>query len=496
MREKIFTQEKQNKELMVYIAVFFFYLVLSRIVPITYIMSGSLNSIFSNILAIVGIFLILQDFFTTRKMFQAKYSIMFVVFLGIVLISSLLNIQYGIFDNLKTVIWFCIQFFLFYSLAVRLDSKKIRKYVCQLLNTLNIIWSVCIVLSIIQYIFQIKYKAFMHEGLLKRQGFYENRLFGVFSDPNAAAIMAVCLIFFCLYMCEINSKTWKRIVYWTCIVIYYVYIILSGSRSAFVCLLGAVLAKVIITVRNNCLEKNYSLKKIAVKFFMAVTLSCILFTGGYTLAKKALSYAPLLVSYDKMEEDIPLFLTPGMYDGNDDNDKLHHDSQNMKDSEYDTESVFDREDVREGNMLNHRGEIWKGYISSLQNQKWIFGLSPRNAVQYIAEKYPDNYIAKTQYIPHSDYLAVLAYTGVLGVVTFLGIVIMVALFMTKKMRSHCKFDGFYMMSVAVIAALVLYGITYMDILFCNTLSGIIFWIMMSILLNYNSTEKEMLNVKE
>ena len=68
------------------------------------------------------------------------------------------------------------------------------------------IWFVAVVISLWQFVFQIHYRADFSE-FTRRQGFYDARLFGIFSDPNFAAVTSLIVIVFCYYL---NKKCEKK----------------------------------------------------------------------------------------------------------------------------------------------------------------------------------------------------------------------------------------------------------------------------------------------
>ena len=509
MKEKTNQRRIRDIEVVAYISVYFIYLLIQRIIPLTLIFGQTMNAFVASALAIIGVLLIVQDLLTDRILFKSKYFVLPIAFLVALAISDFVNIKYGWIDNAKTAVWFCIHFFLLYTIVTRLGEEKTKKLIDAIVNTLTAICLVFSIISLIQYIFLIGYKVKTLNGFLKMQGFLENRLFGTYSDPNAAAMLAIVIIIFNAYYFSKNKNIWKRIFYGFSIAIQSIYIILSGSRTAVICLLASIIVAVFLVARNKCIEKNFKSSKIALTLISSVVVCCVTFFAIYIPSVKLLSYIPIVGSKANVSiENCPSFLVMGISDKNKENSNNIEDTpkNDLLDSETgknDGEAlngngtkpninkgdVLKREDVKDDNILNNRTYIWRNYLRTLKGIRLITGLSPRNAVQYITSNFPDNYISRTQYIPHSDYVAVIAYMGILGSVIVLVSIILAAVYIVKKLLSKNQLSNMFITCIAVAVAIGLYGLSYMDVLFCNTVTGCLFWLFMSFIMNSKDDNK-------
>ncbi len=478
MEGKIYNRRNRTRMVLVYLSVYFAYLAISRVVPLVHAMTDPVDALISSAMAGFGVLLLVQDLFTDRYAFKSRYWYVLVAFMVVLGLSSLTNIRYGMVDNLKTMVWTCIHLFLVYSIVPRLGGEKGERFVRRVLWGIGALWTVCVLISVAQYVFQISYREMMHADLWKRQGFVDNRLFGLFSDPNAAALMSICLVFAIIYLMETDKCVWKRCIGVGAVVLHCAYIILSGSRTAVICLLIGAAVKTALVVWNFCCGKGFRAWRTAVYIVAGVAVFSAVFAGIYGLAKQGLAYVPQLVEKTGVQEILPQEpegLLPGM--------PQVKPGDPTSEEPYDAESMFQREDVREDNILNNRQNIWKGYLDSLHGAKWIFGLSPRNAVSYITQNQPDNYIAKSGYIAHSDYIAVVAYTGLAGVAVVLLFGALAAVFVFRKLREQKRCSSFYMMVLVCLCSMGVFAVSYMDILFCNTITGVLFWTMVSVVLN-------------
>lgn len=449
MREKIL-----NKSVAYYIVLFYIYLTISRIIPISSLIAGKIDIIISSMFAGIGVLLIILDLVSERVIFKSKYVLFLISFIIVQIISAVINSQFGIIDNIKTVIWTSIHILIIYSFFIRFGKKKGMQLFKIIFNIINFTWMVCSVFSLGQFFLQIGYHAEENANHLVRQGFIENRLFGVFLDPNFASIISLCMIFFCIFLYGINKAKWRKVYSVFCILVHYMYIVLSGSRTVVICLYAASIIFVGLKVRNYCLKKMCTIGKKVKFLFASVVITSVIFISMYAICRQALP---------KFTYEI---------------EKQQH---LQKEEVFEKEKeLLHRKDVRKENVLNNRSMIWKEYIKSLKGKDLIFGLSPRNALKYIQDKYPDSYLAESGYRVHSDYIGVFIYTGLMGSL----VIFVYAVLILRKIINHIKtkkeISDIYIMSVTLSVALAIYVLAFLDILFVNTITSAVFWIVMSI----------------
>ena len=457
----LLSKKTRDVEAVIYLILFSIYLLFNRIVPITYIFDP-INGLLFSALAGFGCLLILQDVLTDQYLFKVKFSWVLILFLVALTVSNVLNIQYGWTDNLKTTIWFCIHFFVVYTISLRIQTEKNKNLILLVFKLFNIVFSICIFISILQFVFQIQYYGYMHFDVLKRQAFVEARLFGVFSDPNAAAMISIWMICINYYLIRQSSVNYEKYFYSFIIIIDFIYIVLSGSRTAEIVLFLIIILGFCLHIHNLTFTFKGCIKKKVIQYVIIVLLFFPVIFGVKSIA----SYVPEAFENAHVDEILEIGKTEPL------------DSEKVK-----KKDILKRDDVSEDNFFNNRFQIWKGYLTSLKDGKWLFGLSPRNALAYIVETYPNNYIAETDYIAHSDYLAIIAYTGLAGFAVFVLLAVLILQYVFKKIRVKKKLDDFYIMSLLIVFSILVYGLSYRDILFCNTFTGFVFWLFMSYILN-------------
>ena len=309
------------------------------------------------------------------------------------------------------------------------------------------------IVSILQYMFQIGYYVELGE-LVKRQGFVDNRVFGVFNDPNYASVTSLYVIVMSLYLFRETDKKFLKSYYVVSLVVQYVYIILSGSRTAEVCVLLAIATGAILILKNYMLQKKWKeIKKVAI-ITVGVVVLLVLFVGTYRVSKRVLTYLPRIVMSEQ---------------GIDDAKKKTDDKKRLE-----------RKDVESDNISNNRATIWKGYMQSMEGSKNILGLSPRNSLSYISETYPKSYIAKTQYETHNAYLTVFVSDGVVGLLIVAIFGCIVAFWVVKKILGKKKIENSFICALIIEEILLVYAFFFSDLFFVNNLTTILFWILMGI----------------
>ena len=442
-----------NKAVVWYAILFFCYSIIGRIVPLAALVEGPVNQALYMAFAGVGALLLFADLLTERYMFRTKYSYLLILFLVVTGLSCVVNIKYGITDNVKTLVWTSIQLLLLYTIYIRIGKEKTILLCKRLFNILIAVWMIAGIVSILQYMFQIGYYVELGE-LVKRQGFVDNRVFGVFNDPNYASVTSLYVIVMSLYLFRETDKKFLKSYYVVSLVVQYVYIILSGSRTAEVCVLLAIATGAILILKNYMLQKKWKeIKKVAI-ITVGVVVLLVLFVGTYRVSKRVLTYLPRIVMSEQ---------------GIDDAKKKTDDKKRLE-----------RKDVESDNISNNRATIWKGYMQSMEGSKNILGLSPRNSLSYISETYPKSYIAKTQYETHNAYLTVFVSNGVVGLLIVAIFGCIVAFRVVKKILGKKKIENSFICALIIEEILLVYAFFFSDLFFVNNLTTILFWILMGI----------------
>ncbi|GMB10366.1 MAG: O-antigen ligase family protein [Candidatus Improbicoccus devescovinae] len=419
---------------------------LIRIINIYSLIPPIIDSIIFGFCAILGFFLVLLNFYLNKLKNQSKSLILFWI---AILISSLVNIKYGIFANIKELVWCAIYFFLIYP---KCENNT------NLFNKVNRICSICLLiissLSLLTFIFQTNYCFALPDITniyLKvpyvRFGFTENRLFGLYVNPNTASKIIFLSILFIFH--NFSKKKFKKNIIFNIIyiTIQFFYIILSGSR-------GVILSSLIIIflIFLGYIHKQHSLRSIKKNKFSTIIYSiilslffCIFIHLIFISIKHFCSFIPNLVNKNEISKKI----------------EMH------------------RIDVSEsGDISNSRFKIWASAIEIFK-KNLFFGTSPRNLVLYAQDVLPDSFIAKEKYLAvHNLYLGIFVYTGILGAIFFYYFLTKKAFKILNFLVEYIKKCNYINIKIFVIITIAIYACSEPEVIFTNNPDTLILWLIL------------------
>lgn len=445
-------ENKINKIIRIYIIISIIYSFVGRVIPLKQAVGEQLNGLIYILLAGIGALLLLLDFFTTKKWCKGKYIVVLYGFVVIVGISSLINIRYGFVDNMKTIVWTIIQIGLIYTFYTRFSKQELVHFFDRIWVGMSVFWFFPVVISIVQFVLCKGYIVKVEDRHL-RQGFYDNRLFGVFNDPNYAAVFSLCVIVAMLYLLKKISDKKVRIFFKANIVIQYLYIVLSGSRTALVCM-TAVTGFYLFMMCYQKIHGHWNWKRvIGVVLVPLVSMSIVVI--AFNLVQRASVIIPM--SYYHFV----------------DGEKGFHIKIN-DDEEIDA-TLTERRDGKQGNVSNNRVTIWKAYIKGMKGDI-LFGGSPRNVLVKWQEKNPKGYLVETGYETHNGYIYVLVGTGVIGLGVIVVYMILYARKMILYMKKNYQIPSEVMFTFVFLIIVLIDTCFFTELFFIQGLITILFWL--------------------
>ena len=155
MQKKIFFNYTFLRK--VYIIIFSFAVFTRVLMPIASHETQTVNSIVFAITAIFGASIIIFDFFNDKVFFKQKNMIFLYAFLGICILSSILNLKYGVFGNIRNIVWLAISFLLLYPVDFKRNKQDVISEIVLISNVLIVIWFFAVLISFIMFLFQIGY---------------------------------------------------------------------------------------------------------------------------------------------------------------------------------------------------------------------------------------------------------------------------------------------------------------------------------------------------
>lgn len=437
----------------IYIVVFIVAVLARVLLPIALYESQILNTLVFSFTAIFGAGVICCDFFSRRIFLRAPNVVWLVFFLIVCLISSIINIKYGVLGNIRNLIWLAISFFLLYPVDCERTCDDVKKEIKFVSNILIAVWFVACLVSLSMFLLQIGFYVDIYPDSFARLGFIEGRLFGIFEDPNYAAIVAAIVIIFSIFNMKHTRKSYLKAFYVFNILINFCYVVLSGSRTAEVsAIITTFLFAYFVFFRKFEEKKMHSLLKQVILVFSSLLCSVALIFG-FVVVRRTLSYLPGFF--------VPRFETTSAVE-----------QRTRKQVDTTREDVNNSADVS-----NCRFKIWASAFE-LFKSKPFFGTSPRNMRDYAKAEFPNGFIAQRSYAVHNAYLDVLTSTGIIGLlmlaIFFVKYLILVFKFLFLDLKSKNYYMVLFSFSIVVLVAVSAFFLS--EIVFVNTIGVLVFWL--------------------
>ena len=361
---------------LVFLSVISFYCMAGLIVPLQFI---SANKFVTLGMTLLGVLLGLYNFFVKKAYLFVRKIEYLIIFFAMNIITSLLVMKYGFSTNIKNLVVFFIYFFAIYPIFQNFSREKSRILFNVFFSVITVANTVGVFLSLVQFFMLIGYRVFDYKGLLIRQGFVESRLFGILASPNYLSIISLIVIIYLWMRLSALNKIVKTLAI-SSIVLNFAYIVLSGSRTTYICL-------VVAAFLYSLIKFEYSNKA---KSFVTVLLTVGL----------------VFVSYNGVKYSSDLYL------------KAHSaEIQLNKEKGENNNLTLERTDTSEENISNNRFAIWQSTASFIPKRP-LFGYSAGNWYELGKTYDASAYIIKEHYLTHNGYLELLFYNGILGFLPF------------------------------------------------------------------------------
>lgn len=427
----------------VYISILISHIMASQIFPFSQTGIEKVRTVMGLLLMLTGIIIILIEFIKTNKAFLLVNDNILILYLCYSVFICIMNYKYGIVDNIKSLVWTTIHFLVVYTFASECPFNLQKSILKKIFILPILFWNITGVYSFYQFLFQISNNI---NGTA--QGWYYNRLFGIYKDPNFSSVTSLCVIFMCLYIYKNNKKYLNRIVCIISIIIQTVYILLAHSRGGWIS--GIIGLYIYLWTINN---KRYSklLKLITVAFHEILIILML------AVLNVSLAFLP------------PLFKNTVI------NRRIAYQTQVSTSEIAKTNVNMTRTDLENKDISNGRFERWR-LVLSIYRDKPLTGVSPQNLDNFVKHNYPEIYRNKNFGDFHNGYLAVLIGTGAIGA-------FMIIIFIIKMVNKF--FDTFIMTNKAshidapflgIIVVVAISAMIIQEIFWINSVGTILFWL--------------------
>lgn len=424
------------------------------------IAGNAVLSVMNYALTAFGAVLLLLRAFRFKQYLNSFSAILLVLFCISMAVSSLLNRQYGVMENIQALTWTTLQFGMLYLCDKKRSAAEYKREFVILASIFSVYVLLANIVSIAMF--------FAHYGVFGQFSFNGNiigfvwgRLWGVHSDPNNGSVMCVASIVLCICAwASVPTKTKKVFKTFLCvnIILDYCYIILSDSRTGMVCALIGV-ACVLFFIFSVKLFSKKSFKptiKNCICIVLAVVISGTLYSASQ-LMKSGYNYTVEKVI--AMRADDPDF----------DKEGLNSALITGRDSA-DTES----------DISNRRFDLWKSGLEIWKTSP-IVGVSQRNITPYAKDVLPNTYLVNNDMgdfdSTHNMFIDVLVSQGAIGIFLLLAFFISIAVLIIRRFLLIEK-NRISMYHIALFSVLVVFACSCMfvlDVLYLNSAATVMFW---------------------
>lgn len=361
-------------------------------------------------------------------------------------ITILVNWRVKLSSNIFSFGYLTTSLLLVFNMFWQKEEEEIEKKV-KIFSWMNVIMPlIYATVALITFLLSIEVRYELPNGY-QYLGMFENRLWGLF-NPNTGGMMAVISMAFSLYLIEKSAQKKKLLI--VNIVIQYLYLILTQSRSAygafvFLCLI--VIAFVWVK-RDNIFTKD---SKTCIKGILKSVVIFICVLALSPIVKHTIVLIPDTVSSLKGQEEKTEIVR--------------------------TEEFFEEEDAN--SVSNGRVEIWKAGLKVWKTSP-IVGVG-NNCIYEYAKRDLDKGTAQALHNGglHNVYVTTLVASGIVGLGILAVFLIMVFIRFAKALFLKQETSTFILMGLC--GGILISDLMESRILYANSSVHYIFWMTMAYL---------------
>lgn len=395
--------------------------------------------------------------------------VLLLVMCAICALSIVVNRQYDFKKNVIYLIFWIFYFFMFYAQHDQADSELLKKrfrlaghMVCLcafILATLSLVMMFCRFSQIVQI-----------NGNEVIRGFTYGRLYGAYLTPNGGAVVASIVIFLSIHFIARYKKPAYTVFAVLNILVQFVYIVFSDSRSGTLCLSfgGAVYAG--FTVLESRRFRKRSSRAVA-----AIALAAVALLGGMFAPGKT--------------QDVYNDVVTMLVSSNQSGDPSQGEQEDEKLKDY----IIDRGYDLSGDISNRRFDVWKSGLEIFA-QKPLLGTTFCGFLPYAKEYMPETYIVNNDYMDmttlDNDFVNLLASNGIIGFAAFFGFVVWVLVLLLRRFFAAKEKDKQLPVMMAVCMASATASMFTSGVLYMQSPFSALFWLSLGAMMIVVSGKKE------
>ena len=388
-------------------------------------------------------------------------------------LSSLANIQYGWYANLRTWIWMVFLMFLLYGYRREEGRNQYR-----IVAYFYILGGAVLTLASFYFLLAgYEQTFFVESGPVYYIGFKWGRLYGAYWDPNIGALLCCVSVLLSLGLMGKGRPVWLRLLLWVNIVLEILYIAFSDSRAGHLCLCVGMSVYVLLYLWPRR------------KKWLAV-LGAIVMAAAMWFAVEGIQQA-----YNQMmirenithDQEIPDVFEESGKDAIWEEGPPQETVPPPVEALPPEEELIGREEDYNQDISNRRFDIWKSALEIFK-EKPVLGIGHENVLAYVEQNMPDSYLITNDHMKfssmHSIFFDILVGQGAVGVILFVVTGILFAVRIIRRwptIRSKEARDGssMYIAMFTILVILVTAGCVMTEIIYVSSPMSTMFWISLS-----------------
>ncbi len=430
-----------------------------------------------------SVFLIIKHYIIRKKILKVRFRQIIFVFLLSGLFTVILHGERNLFQNLVTLHWLVVSFFLFFGIHAEKSNIRVKREMKRIFDVIIFITTLIMIVGLVLFaIFPNGLKLFGYSFCI-----YEGRFVGVIPNANVTAFYAVIAIVLSAFMLRMRkadkTRTAKiRIYYICCIAINSFTILLTDSNSTLLFLI--VFLSFLFFYE---LFKEFSEKKLHTLLFRAAAsvLSCVLVVSTLLFLRVSVQNGVSSVLLMRQSE----MIVSTTLDANDDNIHLDKAEGDLKNTEKEDDQK--RMGHQNTNIDSGRFVLWRQALGLIEKFP-VFGIGKENISDYGVEylgglRYSD--LGGYKYIDfHNGLLTITVSFGLVGLSLFMVFAVTVAKSILKAIfnfKERSRRDGNVLLLIAAFsAAYCVYSMFEVALLLDYTYRVCIFWLIIGLGMSY------------
>lgn len=401
-----------------------------------------------------------------KSYLKTPYWLVLMLFCLSFLTTIAVNRQYGAaMADLKWLVWTGVLFFLLYLCDGDREQKDYKREFTVFSNIMIVysFFASAVGLYLMSQLYHEKW--YTTSGELMLAGFQWGRLWGVYTDPNYGAVFSVAAVLLSAYYFK-TLKGWKKIPYAAVILMDYLYIIFSDSRTSEVAMVVSVTFWILFTA----IHRKRKAKGLAISI-LAAALFAGVFVGG--------------TSYVKSQYNAEIQKQINAIDAA----KKEKPNAQKKPVKKPINSQVGRAKDLQKDVSNGRLALWESGVE-IWRTKPILGVGYNSFLPYVWQTVPETYAVNnsqgTTYISlHNEFVNILVYHGIVGFGIFMIFGILVIVNWIKAVKKIEDMDRDYMgVLVSCIIAIGVSMVFLLEGMHTNSPGTFILWTFLGYVMHY------------